>query len=117
MNDRPADQPLPSRDSKETTDREETHFSKVTGARAEQLAEVGNDETLAAIVKVATPGYVPESVRLRAAISQTIFTANLSRRRLAELEHDPQVVSVELSMPLSHIDERGGPDPAAHQRP
>jgi hypothetical protein len=117
MTDRPADQPLPSRDSNETTDREGPHFSKVTGSRAWQLAEVGNDEILTAIVKVATPGYVPESVRLRAAISQTIFTADLSRRRLAELEHDPQVVSVELSMPLRHIDKRDGPDPAAPQRP
>ena len=58
------------------------------------------DDTLAAIVKVREPGYVPSAAHRRTAISDTLFTADVRRGRLSELEHDPLVVSVELSRRL-----------------
>jgi hypothetical protein len=79
-------------------------LTKVGGALAAHLAKAGDDEHLTAIVKVAEPGYVPQGIRQRAAISQTIFTAILTRRELAALDRDPQVVSIELSTRLRPTD-------------
>jgi hypothetical protein len=79
-------------------------LTKVGGTLAAHLANVGEDERLTAIVKVAEPGYVPQGVRQRAAIGPTIFTAILTRRELAALDRDPQVVSIELSTRLRPTD-------------
>lgn len=58
------------------------------------------DETLTAVVEVSEPGYVPSATHRRAALSDTMFTAELQRRALPELESDPRVVSVDLGRPL-----------------
>jgi hypothetical protein len=73
---------------------------KVRGSGAEGSA----DETVLATVKVTEPGYVPSSAEHREWIGDTIFTANLQRRQLAELEADPRVVAVELGQRLDLID-------------
>ena len=62
------------------------------------------DDTVSAVVEVREPGYVPSVARRRAAISPTIFTADVERRLLGDLEDDPLVVSVELSRPLHRSD-------------
>jgi hypothetical protein len=73
-------------------------WRKISGSASQ--ASAGHDDTLAVIVKVRQPGYVPRAARRRAAISDTLFTAELERRLLPELERDPLVVSVELGRPL-----------------
>lgn len=101
----PDDRPQPRLEIEETD--AGRGLTKVGGALAARLARVGDHEQLTAIVKVAEPGYVPEGVIRRAAISQTLFTATLIRRQLAALERDARVVSVELSRRL-HPDQREG---------
>lgn len=93
MPDDPEDQPLPSLEIQEGDD-----ARKIGGPLAGDPSD--EDRQVAAIVKVAEPGYVPETVTRRAVISETIFTTRLSRHQLTELERDPRVVSVELSKRL-----------------
>jgi hypothetical protein len=78
--------------------------SKLSGALAEHLGGVGDDETLTAIIEVNEPGYVPGAADRRAPISEKLFTANVQRRRLGDLQRDPRVVSIELSERLGRID-------------
>lgn len=100
MPDQPDDPSLPAMQIERPTDQIGGRSSKIGGPLAARLAEVGDDETLACIIRVSEPGYVPEGVARRARISPTLFTATLSRRRLEALETDPLVVSVELSRRL-----------------
>jgi hypothetical protein len=99
----PDEQPLAPLEIEAATDRA-VPLTKVSGALAANLSKMSDREQLAAIVKVAEPGYVPEGVRRRAAISPTLFTATLTRRQLAALESDHGVVSVELSRRLRPTD-------------
>jgi hypothetical protein len=70
------------------------------GGDTRRGAGEGADETVSAVVEVREPGYVPNAARRRSAISATLFTAEVERRRLPDLERDPLVVSVELGRPL-----------------
>lgn len=101
MPDDPDDQPLPPL---EIEDGDDARFGKIGGSPAADPTETDDDQEVAAIVKVAEPGYVPEGVTRRAAISETIFTADLSQRQLAGLERDPRVISVELSKRLGQTE-------------
>ncbi|GEM_PF-3336230 len=78
--------------------------SKVGGSLVDGLAGVGGDATLDAIIKVDEAGYVPPVAERRATISDTLFTANVKRGQLGELERDPRVVSIELNERLGRID-------------
>ncbi len=78
--------------------------SKLGGSLLDWLAGVGGDTTLEAIIKVDEPGYVPLVADRRATISDTLFTANVQRGQLGELESDPRVVSIELNERLGRID-------------
>ena len=100
MPDPPEDPSLPAMQIEQSTDQMGGRSSKIGGPLAAQLTEVGDDETLACIIKVSEPGHVPEGVVQRARISPTLFTATVSRRQLEALESDPLVVSVELSRRL-----------------
>jgi hypothetical protein len=48
-----------------------------------------------ATVRVSQEGYVPSGVEVRTWIGLSIFTANISKGILAQLEQDPLVVSIE----------------------
>jgi hypothetical protein len=50
---------------------------------------------LVATVRVSQEGYVPSGVEVRTWIGSSIFTANISKGILAQLEQDPLVVSIE----------------------
>lgn len=52
---------------------------------------------IAVIIRVKTPGYVPELARLRFDIGEGIFTADVEEDRLEDLRKDPQVISVSAS--------------------
>lgn len=54
----------------------------------------GQTGTLAVIVKVQTPGHVPQAAQLRARIDDTLFTADVEAARLAEVEADPDVLAI-----------------------
>jgi hypothetical protein len=88
----------------EIEESDDARFGKISGPLAADPAETDDRQEVAAIVKVAEAGYIPAGVRRRAAISETIFTANLSQRQLAALERDPGVISVELSKRLGQTD-------------
>lgn len=62
----------------------------------EALQLLNQESFLLATVKVAKEGYIPAGIEIRALISPFIFTAKIPRERLAQLEHDPAVVSMEL---------------------
>ncbi len=62
---------------------------------AEALRKLERKEPLVATIKVAQQGYVPSGVKIRARISPLIFTANIPRQVLAQLEQDPAVVAIE----------------------
>lgn len=69
-----------------------------------QLAEFQHrGDDVAAIVKVATPGYVPPGVQVRSWTGPNLYTANVSAEALHQVAQDPEVVSVELSKPLKMI--------------
>jgi hypothetical protein len=95
------DRPLPPM---EIDGGDNARSGKIGGPLAAQLTGMADDQEVAAIVKVAEPGYVPEGVTPRATISEAIFTADLTGSQLAALERDPRVVSVELSKRLDQIE-------------
>ena len=64
------------------------------------------DELVEAIVKVSADQYVPAQVNLRARIDDRMFTATCKFSVIAELEHDPGVVSVAVSRALRVIQEK-----------
>jgi hypothetical protein len=64
----------------------------------------GAADTVSAVVEVREPGYVPQAAHRRTAISPTLFTADVERGRLPDLENDPLVLSVELGRPLHRSD-------------
>lgn len=56
---------------------------------------------IAATVRVARAGYVPAAARLRMRIGPCVFTADIPAARLAELEDDAAVVSIQ---PAARLD-------------
>lgn len=58
------------------------------------------DETITAIVKVKTPGYLPKCVKVRSKMGAYLFTAEFPARDLQNLEADPDVEAVSVSHPL-----------------
>lgn len=62
------------------------------------------EDTVSAIFKVKEPWYVPPTVRLRARIDATLFTGEMQADSLAQIEADPNVVSVSLAKPLRVIE-------------
>jgi hypothetical protein len=60
----------------------------------------GDAETVAVIVKVAKPGYVPPGFRVRARVDAHMFTAECSGASLRSVETDPNVESVSLARKL-----------------
>lgn len=61
----------------------------------EALRDLNQAEPLVATVKVSQAGYVPSGVEVRTRISPFIFTANIPREVLEQLEQDPAVVAIE----------------------
>lgn len=61
----------------------------------EALRESHQAEPLMATVKVSQAGYVPSGVQVRTWISPSIFTANIPREILDQLQNDPAVVAIE----------------------
>lgn len=51
-------------------------------------------DRVAVICKVSEAGYVPAGVTVRAQISPTIFTAELTRDDIDRLQQDPKVISI-----------------------
>jgi hypothetical protein len=64
----------------------------------------GATDRVSAVIEVREPGYVPDAANRRAAISPTLFTADVERDRLPDLERDPLVQSVEVGRPLHPSD-------------
>jgi hypothetical protein len=60
----------------------------------------GDAETVAVIVKVAEPGYVPPGFRVRSRVDDCLFTADVEGAALARVEDDAKVVSVSISRRL-----------------
>lgn len=75
-------------------------LTKVTGLGEARLARLPDDQPLTATIRVASPRYLPAGLHLRARISDTLFTADLIKEQLADLERDPHVLAVELAEPL-----------------
>jgi hypothetical protein len=65
----------------------------LTPALAARLRGCSGD--IAATVKVAEAGYVPAAARLRMRIGPCLFTADIPAARLAELEADAAVISIQ----------------------
>src|SRR5262245_11253004 len=61
---------------------------------------VDSRETVAAIVKVKKPNYVPEEVHIRAQISPKIITCEFRADQLAALEQDQNVESISIERSL-----------------
>jgi hypothetical protein len=61
----------------------------------EALRGLDREEPLVATVKVSKEGYVPTGVEVRTWIAPSIFTANIPRDVLEQLEQDPAVVAIE----------------------
>ncbi len=59
------------------------------------LRELNQEEPLVATVKVSKERYMPSGVEVRAWIGPSIFTANIPREVLEQLEQDPAVVAIE----------------------
>jgi hypothetical protein len=73
--------------------------SKISGGVA-AASLPGDAETVAVIVKVAEPGYVPPGFRVRARIDERLFTAECDGASLRRVESDANVVSVSLARRL-----------------
>jgi hypothetical protein len=64
------------------------------------LVGLAPDDLISAVVQVATPDYVPDSVRVRARFSPLLFTARISGRQLAAVLDDPAVVKIQPGQPV-----------------
>jgi hypothetical protein len=62
------------------------------------------------MVRVDEEDYVPSCVRLRARISDVLFTAELAVSDLESLQADPHVVSVSLPRGVTPAESGGEPD-------
>jgi len=87
----------------------DAHGSKLPIERLPKVESAGAlnqgvGKVITAIVKVNTPGYVPEGVDVRARIDDTFFTGSLSMSDLERIQSDPQVASISVSRPLQMID-------------
>lgn len=54
-----------------------------------------------AVFRVSRPGYVPEGVRVRARVDDTLFTGECQGARLESLKADPGVAAVEPARKVS----------------
>lgn len=72
---------------------------KVEASSVLPLAHKTSD-LVQAIIKVKTPNYVPQCVRLRALIGSGIFTAEFKYDDLKTLEQDSKVESISISKEL-----------------
>ena len=61
----------------------------------ESLKKLNQEESFMATVRVSEEEYVPSGVEVRTWISPLIFTANIPRDVLEQLEQDPAVVAIE----------------------
>lgn len=59
--------------------------------------------TVAVIIRVKTPGYIPEFVKFRFNIGEGIFTADIDEEKIEDLRKDIQVISVSVSQIISLI--------------
>jgi hypothetical protein len=66
----------------------------VEAAPPAKAAASTGDAAVEMIVKVKTPGYVPPGISVRAQISPTLLTATVSPAARAQLEKDPEVISM-----------------------
>ena len=58
------------------------------------------DESVRIIIKVRKPNYIPSDVTVRARIDPYIFTGEILARELANLDQDPEVISVAVEKKL-----------------
>ena len=72
----------------------EDDFSKEELNIAAEARSADGTERTAVIMKVSEVGYVPAGVTVRAQISPTIFTAELTREDIDRLHVDPKVISI-----------------------
>jgi hypothetical protein len=63
-----------------------------------------DDKPVEVIIKVHAPRYVPPGVTVRAWIDDVLYTANVPRGKIAELEVDPKVCSVAANKKLRIIE-------------
>jgi predicted DNA-binding transcriptional regulator len=61
----------------------------------EAFRKLDQEAFLVATVKVSQEGYVPPGIEVRTWIGPLIFTANIPREVLEQLEQDPAVVTIE----------------------
>jgi hypothetical protein len=59
-----------------------------------EARSAGATDRVAVTFKVSEEGYVPAGVTVRAQISPTIFTAEVTREEIDRLERDPKVISI-----------------------
>lgn len=60
---------------------------------AERMAHLDDDHVVELIVDVHEPGYVPDTITIRARITKLLFTGTIEARNLPSLEQDPKVKS------------------------
>ena len=99
MVEEPGRRPLPP---VEIEDQAPGSYEKIRGRPGSD--PVDPDQPVAVVVEVAEPGYRPPGVRVRAVLSETLFTASVAAADLAELDRDPRVVAIELGGRLDQID-------------
>jgi len=78
-------------------------LKKLEAASLRSSAPEG-DERLELIIKVRKPHYVPPGIAIRARIDPHLFTGEAPASALANLEQDPEVVSVALGKHLRTIE-------------
>jgi hypothetical protein len=79
--------------------------AKLAAAPAVAARLRGRAGDVTAAVRVARAGYVPPAARLRMRIGPCLFTADIPVARLAELEADAAVISIQ---PASRLDSAEG---------
>ena len=79
--------------------------SKLAGFGSVAMERLLAGESVAAIIKVAKPDYVPSRISPSTKISKYIFTARILHDDLTRLEGDPSVVSIELGQKLRSLSE------------
>lgn len=80
--------------------------SKLVGSAGCLIRLEKGSGDFAATVRVSEAGYVPPATTLRTRIGPCLFTASIPAARLAELEADPAVVSIQ---PAERLEPQAGP--------
>ncbi|MGD9892762.1 MAG: hypothetical protein AB7R89_26495 [Dehalococcoidia bacterium] len=76
-----------------TTSPEDELGKEELNITAEALS-AGSSDRVAVVMRVSEESYVPAGVAVRARISPTIFTAELTREEIDRLQRDPKLVSI-----------------------